>query len=139
MKDFMRYIAASCISFTFSTIFYLFFSFRSIFPPFTEQMVAKMLVISIAIIVLIYMVHLLPIENPFFLRLLELSSVLFVLVFAGRFFTIYPFTPYYTFFVVVIGILTYAVVIIVIFLGEQVSARRINSVIQKRKMEGFNE
>lgn len=139
MKDFMRYIAASCISFTFSTIFYLLFSFRSIFPPLNEKMVVDMLIISIAIIVLIYMVHLLPIDNPFFLRLLELSSVLFVLVFAGSFFTIYPFNYYYTFFVVVIGILTYIVVITVIFLGEQASARRINKVIQKRKLEGFNE
>jgi hypothetical protein len=139
MKDFMRYIAASCISFTFSTIFYLFFSFRNIFPPLNEKMVVDMLIISIAIIVLIYMVHLFPIDNPFILRLLELSSVLFVLVFAGSFFTIYPFNYYYTFFVVVIGILTYIVVITVIFLGEQASARQINKVIQKRKLEGFNE
>jgi hypothetical protein len=139
MKDFMRYIAASCISFTFGTIFYLFFSFRSIFPPLNEKMVVDMLIISIAIIVLIYMVHLFPIDNPFILRLLELSSVLFVLVFAGSFFTIYPFNYYYTFFVVVIGILTYIVVITVIFLGEQASARQINKVIQKRKLEGFNE
>jgi hypothetical protein len=137
--NFMRYIAASSISFTFSTIFYLFFSFRSVFPPLTEKMVVNMLVISVTIIVLIYMVHLLPINNPFLLRLLELSSVLLVLVFAGRFFTMYPFTPYYTFFVIVIGILTYIVVIIVIFIGEQASARRINNVIQKRKTEGFNE
>lgn len=139
MKSFMRYIAASCISFTFSTVFYLLFSFWSIFPPFTEQLVVNMLVLSIAIIVLIYLVHLLPFENSFFLRLLELTSVLLVLVFAGRFFTMYPFIPYNTFFVVVIGMLTYIVVISVIFIGEQASARRINTVIQKRKLEGFNE
>ena len=133
MINFMRYIAASCISFTFSTIFYLFFSFQSIFPPLTEKMVVNMLVISIAIIVLIYMVHLLPIDNQFLLRMFELASVIFVLIFVGGFFTMYPFTPYYIFFVVVIGILTYIVVIIVIFIGEQASARRINKVIQKRK------
>ena len=51
----------------------------------------------------------------------------------------YPFTPYNTFFVVVIGILTYIVVIIVIFIGEQASATKINKVIKKRKLEGFNE
>ena len=139
MKEIMRYIAASCVSFTFSTIFYLFFSFRSIFPPLTEQLVVNMLLLSMAIIFLIYLVHLLPFENPVFLRLLELSSVLFVLVSAGGFFTMYPFTPNNTFFVVVIGILTYIVVIIVIFIGEQTSARKINKVIKKRKLEGFNE
>ena len=139
MKEFMRYIAASCVSFTFSIIFYLFFSFWSIFPPLTEQMVINMLIISLAIIFLIYLVHLLPIENSIFVRLLELSSVLFVLVFAGGIFTMYPFTPYDTFFVVVLGILTYIVVIIVIFIGEQTSARKINQVIKKRKLEGFNE
>ena len=135
----MRYIAASCVSFTFSTIFYLFFSFRSIFPPLTEQMVINMLIVSLAIIFLIYLVHLLPFDNSIFIRLLELSSVLFVLVCAGGIFTIYPFTPYDTFFVVVLGILTYIVVIIVIFIGEQTSARKINKVIRKRKLEGFNE
>ena len=86
MKEFMRYIAASCVSFTFSTIFYLLFSFWSIFPPLTEQLVVNMLLLSMAIIFLIYLVHLSPFENPVFLRLLELSSVLFVLVLAGGFF-----------------------------------------------------
>ena len=139
MKEFMRYIAASCVSFTFSTIFYLSFSFWSIFPPFTEQMVVNMLVLSMAIIFLIYLVHLLPIESSILLRLVELFSVLFVLVSAGGFFSLYPFTPSNTFFVVIIGILTYSVVIIVIFIVEQTSARQINKVLKKRKVEGFNE
>ncbi len=51
----------------------------------------------------------------------------------------YPFTPYNIFFVAVIGILTYIVVIIVIFIGEQASARKLIQVIKKRKSEGFNE
>lgn len=139
MKEFMRYIATGCVSFTFSTIFYLFFSFWSIFPPFTEQMVVNMLVLSIAIIFLIYLVHLLPIESSILLRLVELSSVLFILVIAGGYFSLYPFTPTTTFFVVVISILTYSVVISVIFIGEQTSAREINKVIKERKLEGFNE
>ena len=139
MKEFMRYIAASCVSFTFSIIFYLFFSFWSVFPSITEQVVVNMLILSIAIILLIYLVHLLPIENSIFLRLMELSSVVFVLIFVGGFFSMYPVTPYNTIFVVVIGILTYIVVIIVIFIGEQTSARNINKVIKKRKLEGFNE
>ncbi len=135
----MRYISASSISFTFSTIFYLFFSYQNVFPPLTEKLIVDMLVISIAIILMMYMVHLLPFDNPLLFRLLELFSVLLVLILAGSFFSIYPFTSYYTFFVVIIGIFTYIVVITVIFLGEQASARRINKVIQKRKMEGFNE
>lgn len=139
MKNLMRYIAASCVSFTFSTIFYLSFSFRGIFPPLTEEVVVKMLLISMAIIFLIYLVHLLPFENSISLRLLELFSVLFVLVLAGGLFTVYPFTPYNTFFVVVIGLLTYSVVITVIFIGEQASATKINEVIKQRKLEGFNE
>ena len=37
MKEFMRYIATGCVSFTFSCIFYLFFSLLTIFPPLDEQ------------------------------------------------------------------------------------------------------
>ena len=94
MKDFMRYIATGCISFTFSCIFYLLFSLLGIFPPINEQMVIDMLFISIAIMSLIYLSHLLPIENPFISRLLELISVLFVLFIAGSLLNIFPFTLY---------------------------------------------
>ena len=69
MKDFMRYIATGCISFTFSCIFYLLCSLSGIFPPLTEQMVIDMMFISIAIISLIYLSHLLPIETPVLARL----------------------------------------------------------------------
>lgn len=135
----MRYIATGCISFTFSCIFYLLFSFLGIFPPFTEQMMINMIIISIVIILLIYLSHLLPIENPFFARLLELILVLLVLVFAGSLFNLFPFTLYYMLPILTIGVLTNLVVIIVIFIGDQASANRINTVIQKRKMEGFHE
>ena len=139
MKDFMRYIATGCISFTFSCIFYLLCSLFSIFPSFTEQMVVNMLFISIAIMLLIYLTHLLPIENSFIARLLELFSVLLVLFFAGSIIKLFPFTPFYIFSILTVGVLTYIAVIIVIFIGDQASARRINTVIQNRKEEEFHE
>lgn len=139
MKNFMRYIATGCISFTFSCIFYLLFSFLGIFPTFTEQMVINIMAISIVIMLLIYLTHLLPINNGFIARLLELFSVLLVLILAGSVFDIFPFTPFYIFSILMIGILTNLVVITVIFIGDQASANRINTVIQKRKTEGFHE
>ena len=139
MKVFMRYIATGSISFTFSTTFYLLFSLLGIFSPINEQMVINMLYLSIAIMSSIYLMNLLPIENPFILWLLEPFSVLLVLLLAGSIFNMFPLTLYNTFFVMAIGILTYIMVIIVIFMGEQANARRINTVIQKRKLEGLNE
>lgn len=139
MKNFMRYITAGCISFTFSCIFALIFNYWGIFPPFDEQMVVSMILISSAIIMLIYLTDLLPIENTFIARAIELFSVLFVLILAGGIFNFFPFTFYYTMLVTMIGVLTYAVVTIIFFVSDKTSAQRINTVIQKRKMEEFNE
>lgn len=139
MKDFMRYIATGCISFTFSCIFYLLCSFSGIFPPIIEQMVIDMMFISIAIISLIYLSHLLPIETPVLARLLELILVLLVLIFAGSLLNLFPFTLYIMLPILTIGVLTYLAVIIVIFIGDQASANRINAVIQNRKTEGFHD
>ena len=133
----MRYIATGCISFTFSCIFYLLFSFLGIFPAITEQLMIDMMFISIAIILLIYLSHLLPIETPLLLRLVELISVLFVLFIGGILFDVFPFTLYFILPIISIGVLTYLVVIIVIFIGDQASAHQINSVIQNRKKEEF--
>ena len=135
----MRYIATGCISFTFSCIFYLLCSFSGIFPPIIEQMVIDMMFISIAIISLIYLSHLLPIETPVLARLLELILVLLVLIFAGSLLNLFPFTLYIMLPILTIGVLTYLVVIIVIFIGDQASANRINAVIQNRKTEGFHD
>ena len=59
-----HYISASCISFTFSSLFYLLFSWLNIFPPMDEAMIVHMLFISISIICLIFITHQLPIQNP---------------------------------------------------------------------------
>ena len=139
MKDFMRYIATGCIAFTFSCAFALFFSQWGVFPPFNGSMVVGMMLISTAIMTLIYLTHLLPIENALVARVIELFSVLFVLILAGSIFNFFPFTFYYTMITILIGVLTYIVVTIVIFVGDQTTAQRINTVIQKRKMEEFNE
>lgn len=139
MKDFMRYITAGCIAFTFSCIFYLFCSLLGLFPPFIEQMVVNMLFISIVIMLLIYLIHLLPLDNLFIVRLLELFAVLLVPALAGSTFNMFPFTFSYIFPTLSIGILTYFTVISVVFIGDQASAKRINNVIQKRKTEVFHE
>ena len=135
MKELMRYIATGCVSFTFSCIFYLLFSLLTIFPPLDEQTVVYMLFISIGIMSLIYLTHLLPFQNPFVLRLLEVVIVLIVLLVASVFFKMVPFQSTYILFVLAIGLLTYAIVIIVLFIGDQADAQKINSAIRTHKKE----
>lgn len=50
-----HYISTSCISFTFSCLFYLLFSLLTIFPPMNEALIIHMLVISISINCLIFL------------------------------------------------------------------------------------
>lgn len=128
-----HYISASCISFTFSSLFYLFFSWLKVFPPMDEARTVHMLFISISIICLIFITHQFRIQNPLILRLIELLDVIIVLLVAGAVFKIYPFTWYDTPFIIMTGILTYIVVIIVTFMGNQMSATQINSAIAGRK------
>ena len=135
MKEFMRYIATGCISFTFSCIFYLLFSLLTIFPPFDEQLVVYFLFISIGIMSLIYLTHFLPTQNPFVLRLLEVFVVLIVLLVASIFFNMVPLQSKYILSVLAIGLLTYIIVIIVLFIGDLADAQKINSAIRTRKKE----
>ena len=128
-----HYISASCISFTFSSLFYLLFSWLKIFPPMSETMIVNMLLISISIICLIFITHQLPIQNPLILRLIELLDVIIVLLVAGAVFKIFPFTWYDTPFIITTGILTYIVVIVVTFMGNQMSATQINAAIAGKK------
>lgn len=139
MKYLMQSITIVCISFTFSSIFYVLFSYLSIFPPYEEQMVFNMLFISIGITVLITLTHLLPIQHLFILRMIEIFIVLIILLAAGKFFEMFPFNPYFIFSVLTSGVLTYIVVITVIFIGDSRSANNINRAIRKRKEEGLNE
>jgi len=128
-----HYISASCISFTFSSLFYLLFSWLKIFPPMSETMIVHMLLISISIICLIFITHQLPIQNPLILRLIELLDVIIVLLVAGAVFKVFPFTWYDTPFIIITGILTYIVVIVVTFMGNQMSATQINASIAGKK------
>ena len=128
-----HYISTSCISFTFSSLFYLLFSLLNIFPPMNEALIVHMLFISISIICLIFITHQLPIQNSLILRFIELLDVIIVLLVAGAVFKIFPFTWDATPFVITTGVLTYIVVIVVIFMGNQKSATEINAVIARKK------
>ncbi|WP_203248839.1 hypothetical protein [Sporosarcina beigongshangi] len=133
MNRVKHYISAGCISFTFSTLFYLLFSLLEIFPPMKEILIVQMLFISICIMLLIFMTHQLPIQNALILRLIELLDVLVVLLVAGAAFNFFPFNWTTTLFVIAIGVLTYLVVIVVTFMGNQTSAMQINAVIARKK------
>ena len=139
MKVFKGYITAGCIAFTFSTVFYLIFSFSTIYPTMDEQMIVNMLFISTGITGLIFLADLLPFQNPLTLRIIELIIVIAVLLIAGAVVGMFPFTSYYIFFIVGTGALTYAIVIIFLFMGEQAAAEKINSEIRTRKRGGFDE
>ncbi len=133
MDLFKHYISTSCISFTFSSLFYLLFSLLKIFPPLDEAMIVNMLFISISIIFMIFITHRLPIQNPLILRFVELLDVIIVLLVAGAVFNIFPFNWHATTFVITTGVLTYIVVIVVTFMGNQMSATQINAVIARKK------
>ncbi|MFJ7935890.1 hypothetical protein [Sporosarcina sp. NPDC096371] len=128
-----HYISTCCISFTFSSLFYLIFSLLHIFPPMNEALIVHMLFISISIICLIFTTHQLPIQNSLILRLIELLDVMIVLLVAGAVFRVFPFTWDTTLAVIATGILTYIVVITVIFMGNLKSATEINAVIARKK------
>ena len=128
-----HYISACCISFTFSSLFYLFFSLLNIFPPMNEALIVHMLIISISIIFLVFITHQLPIQNSLILRCIELLNVIIVLLVASTVFKMFPFTWYVTPFVVATGVLTYLIVIVVIFMGNQKSATEINAIIARKK------
>ena len=128
-----HYISTCCISFTFSSLFYLLFSLLHVFPPMNEALIVHMLFISIIIICLIFITHQLPIQNSLILRLIELLDVMIVLLVAGAVFRVFPFTWDTTLAVIATGVLTYIVVITVIFMGNLKSATEINAVIARKK------
>lgn len=138
MNRIRHYISAGCIAFTFSCIFYLLFSFLHVFPPMDVGLIVSMLVISTVIICLIFLTHLLRIQNTYLLRLLELLDVLTVLLIGGFYFDLFPFNWYYITFVLTMGLLSYIVVIIVAIKGNQSSAIQINTIIADGKRGGSN-
>ncbi len=136
MRNVMKYIAAGSIAFTVSCVFYLLFSYLTIFPPFDEKMILNMLFISTSILAFMFFLHLLPIQSPLTLRISELLIVVIVLLSAGAFFEIFPFNRFYISSVIITGVLTYTVVIIVTFMSERATANKINTLIRLRKTEG---
>lgn len=98
----------------------------------SNQMMLNVLYITIAILVLIYATNLLPIENSITIYALELLSVITVLISSSFFFALYPFDIQYLLPILLIGVMTYIIVIVVFFIGNQTSAKRINSLIKKR-------
>ncbi len=132
MKTIIHYIVTGSVSFTFSSLVYLFFSELGIFPNMSNQMMLNVLYITIAILVLIYATNLLPIENSITIYALELLSVITVLISSSFFFALYPFDIQYLLPILLIGVMTYIIVIVVFFIGNQTSAKRINSLIKKR-------
>lgn len=132
MQKLMGYIKTGSVSFTFSCLLYLFFSELSIFPPFSNQMVFNMLSITAAILILVYLTNLLPIEHAFTIYVLELLSVILVLLSASFFFNFYPFHIQYLLPILFIGFMTYIIVFTIFFISNRKSAEHINSLIKKR-------
>lgn len=135
MKKLMQYTIVACISFTFSCILYLIFSLLSIFPPFDEQLLITLLFISVGIMTLIYLTHLLPIEHPFAIRMLEIFVVIFVLFTAIKFFNMVPARSIYVLYVMAMGLIIYIIVNAVQFTANQADAEKINSAIRTQKKE----
>lgn len=128
----MHYIKTGSVSFTFSNLFYLFFSTIGIFPPFSDQLVFNMLFITIFILLSIYLINLLPIENTLIISILELLSVIIVLAISSFFFNLFPFTVGYMIAVSFIGVLTYLFVFVINFIGHRKSTIQINELIQQQ-------
>lgn len=132
MNKFTRYIINGCISFTFSCLFYLFFSYLNIFPPFDEEMLIHMFLISLGIISFIAVMNLFSIQSLILSRFLEVFIVLAVLFLVGAILKMFPLNWYYSSFVIITGLLTYIIVIIISFINNRMSARQINAAIRSK-------
>lgn len=139
MKKFINYILIGCMSFTFSCLFYLIFSYVNILPPFDEELIISMFFISFGIVSLMALIHLVSIQNLVLLRFLEIMVVMVVLFLAGAFFNLFPLNLYYSGFVMIVGLLTYIVIAIVSFINNQASARKINASIRSKERIIKNE
>ncbi|MBE1554714.1 hypothetical protein [Sporosarcina limicola] len=133
MNNLFLHIVFGCISFTVSTIFYLLFSSFSTFPPLKEQMAFNILIISFSITCLMYLKNLLPFNHPVVSKLFEIFNVVIVLLVAGTVFKIFPFNWANSLAVILIGLMTYAVVMIVGYGANLFDAKKINLAIQSKK------
>ena len=132
MRKTAEFIVIGCIAFTFSCLFYLLFSFLHVFPAFNEMMVIYILLVSLGITCFIAVLNLFNIQNPALLRFFEVVIVITALFFAGIFLKMFPLNWYYGSFVMITGLLTYAAVILITFMGNRASARQINASIRAR-------
>ncbi|PIC82963.1 DUF3021 family protein [Sporosarcina sp. P1] len=139
MKNLLLYISGACFAFTFSTIVYSLFRLLGIFPPLTEKMTLSMLVISIVITILIWLSHLLPLENPIWVYAVEASCVMTVMIVAGAFFDLYPFGLYNLVMAVLVGLIAYGSVIVLIYLNNKADELKINHTILQRRNRDAND
>jgi protein-S-isoprenylcysteine O-methyltransferase Ste14 len=133
MNKVIQYIVIGCVSFTFSCLFYLLFSFLNIFPVFNEKMLISVLLVSFGIICLIALMNLFYIQNLILLRFLEIMIVVAVLFLAGVILNMFPLNWYYSGFVMITGLLTYVIVIVISFMSNRASARQINASIREKE------
>lgn len=139
MNKITQYIVIGCISFTFSCLFYLLFSYLKIFSPFDEKMLINMLLVSVGIISLISLINLFSIQSLMVLRFFEIIIVVSVLFLSGILLKMFPLNWYYSGFVMITGLLTYVIVIIISFIGNRASARQINASIRSNQRFIKNE
>ncbi len=139
MNKVAEYVMIGCISFTFSCLFYLFFSLFNIFPSFNEMMLIYILLISLGITCFIALLNLFSFQNPALLRFLEMIIVITVLFLAGVFLKMFPLNWYYSGFVIITGLLTYTSVIMITFIGNRASAQQINDSIRAKERHIQNE
>lgn len=135
----MRYIIYGCISFTFSCLFYLLFSYLNIFPPFDEEALIHMFLVSLGIIGLIALINLFEIQSLILLHFLQMIIVMSVLFLAGIILNMFPLNWYYSGFVMMTGIFTYTMVILISFLNNRASAHQINTSIRAKERFAQNE
>src|SRR5690625_3298716 len=132
MSKCMRYIIYGCITFIFSCLFYLLFSYLIIFPTFDEEALIHMFFVSLGIISLIALINLLKIQSLILLHFLQIIIVMSVLFLAGIILNMFPLNWYYSGFVMMTGLFTYIIVILISFLNNRASARKINAVIRTK-------
>ncbi|WP_301108041.1 hypothetical protein [Sporosarcina sp.] len=132
------YLGAACFAFTFSSLFYYLFRLFGIFPPLTEEITSYLFIISCFITLLIFLSHKLPVEQPLIVHLIELMCVLVVLIFAGAFFNVYPFTAFYIGTVALCGIFAYSFVILMVYMNNKTAEKAINQAIANQRRRGSN-
>lgn len=130
------YLGAACFAFTFSSLFYYLFRLLGIFPPLTEEITSYLFIISCLITLLIYLSHKLPVDQPLIVHLIELICVLAVLILAGAFFNVYPFTAFYVGTVALCGIFAYSFVILMVYTNNKMAEKAINQAIAHQRRRG---